>query len=101
MGHPLLCWDIVAEGFSRRKEFEFDILALQKIMQKNGWKFLERSLDNCIVWENKTIIVTAPDLTIIHATQNMYEMNGYKPKEVMGKNPKCSREKQPARKAGK
>lgn len=49
---------------------------------------MKQSLDNCIVWENKTIIVTSTALKIILATKNIYEMNGYHPDEVIGRQPK-------------
>ncbi|MEO6729822.1 MAG: PAS domain-containing protein [Ferruginibacter sp.] len=89
MAHPLLCWDIVMEGSARRKEFAKDITALQNCIKANGWyTLLESAVDNCIVWENKTIIVTDPALQIILATKNIYEMNGYQPHEVIGKHPK-------------
>jgi PAS domain S-box-containing protein len=89
MAHPLLCWDIVMEGNARRKEFAEDITALQNLMTANCWRSIpQRSVDNCIVWENKVIVVTNPALQIVWATKNMYEMNGYKPNEVIGKHPK-------------
>ncbi len=89
MTHPLLCWDIVMEGISRRKEFAKDIIALQNLMRINKWySILDRSLDNCIVWENKVIIITNPALKIVFATKNIYELNGYKPFEVIGRHPK-------------
>lgn len=89
MAHPLLCWDIVQEGMSRRKEFIQDIDVLNKLRKEKRWQFVpERSLDNCIVWENKTIVITNTVLDIVFATRNMYKMNGYKPEEVIGSNPK-------------
>jgi PAS domain S-box-containing protein len=89
MAHPLLCWDIVMEGTARRKEFAEDITTLKNLMIVNNWHSkLERSIDNYIVWENKVIIVTNPALQIIWASKNIYEMNGYRPSEVIGQHPK-------------
>lgn len=89
MAHPLLCWDIVMEGTARRIEFAKDITTLQNLMKANRWHtVLERAVDSCIIWENKTVIVTNPALEIILATKNMYEMNGYLPDEVIGRHPK-------------
>ena len=88
MRHPIMCWDIVMEGISRRSEFSQDIKAIQQLMNQNNWQSPERELDNCIVWENKTLIFTDPSLNIKLATKNLYEMNGYKPAEVVGKHPK-------------
>lgn len=89
MPHPLLCWDIIQEGLSRRAEFAKDIDLLNRLIKEKRWHFTtERALDNCLVWENKIIIVTSPDLHIAFATKNLYEMNGYRPEEVIGRNPK-------------
>ncbi len=89
MAHPLLCWDIIMEGIGRRAEFNQDITVLQNLMKVQNWQLImERTIDDCIVWENKTILVTNPDLQIILATKNIYQMNGYKPDEVIGKHPK-------------
>lgn len=89
MAYPLLCWDVVMEGTFRRKEFASDIIALQQLMKANNWDtILDRSLDNCIIWENKTILVTNPCLEIVLATKNIYNMNGYRADEVIGRHPK-------------
>lgn len=89
MSHPLLCWDIVLEGRGRREEFEHDLRFLNKLEQAGYWKFLPgRSLDNALVWENKTILVTSANLEIVFASKNIVNMNGYLPKEVVGKTPK-------------
>lgn len=89
MAHPLLCWDIVEEGMSRRAEFRTDIDILYRIQKENCWHFIpERSLDNCLVWENKTIIITTTSLKIVFASKNIYHMNGYTPGEVTGRSPK-------------
>lgn len=88
MAHPLMCWDIIQEGQIRRQEFENDIRAINEIRTNNKWDFIyPRTLDNCIIWENKTIIITDPSLKIELATKNMFEMNGYKPEEVVGQTP--------------
>jgi hypothetical protein len=58
-------------------------------MKVNTWDtLLDRSLDNCIIWENKTILVTNPCLEIVEATKNIYSMNGYRAHEVTGGHPK-------------
>jgi hypothetical protein len=89
MAHPLLFSDIVMEGTFRRKEFASEISALQQLIKVNTWEtLLDISLDNCIIWENKTILVTNPCLEIILATKNIYNMNGYRVNEVIGRHPK-------------
>jgi len=89
MKHPLLCWDIIQEGMSRRQTFGADIAALHSLMKRNDWHLkVEQSLDNAIVWENKTILITDPDLQIVLATKNIYRMNGYRADELIGRHPR-------------
>ncbi|MBL7769229.1 MAG: PAS domain-containing protein [Flavipsychrobacter sp.] len=89
MSHPLLCWDIILEGRSRRQEFSTDISYLNRLQQSGYWTYSPgRPLDNVLVWENKTILVTNADLKILFASKNIERMNGYQPWEVIGKSPK-------------
>ncbi|MEP6750051.1 MAG: PAS domain-containing protein [Bacteroidota bacterium] len=89
MAHSLLCWDIIMNGIGRRKEFARDIINLQNIAVHNNWNLqIAPSVDNAIIWENKTILITDTDVQIVLATKNIYEMNGYQPEEVIGKYPK-------------
>lgn len=87
MAHPLLSWDICLEGQQRRLQLANDLKTIQKIMDNNNWHPPIINLDNTLVWENKIIIITDTKLNIIHATENMFVMNGYKQHEVVGKNP--------------
>jgi PAS domain S-box-containing protein len=89
MSHPLLCWDIILEGRTRREDFSKDISYLNRLQESGYWKYSPgRSLDNALVWENKTILVTSADLKILFASKNIEQMNGYQPWEVIGKSPK-------------
>ncbi len=85
MAHPLLCWDICLEGLHRRMQLANDLKIIQKIMKEGNWCDTLVSLDNTLVWENKVIIITDTKLKIIHATENMFVMNGYTQKDVIGK----------------
>jgi PAS domain S-box-containing protein len=86
--HPLLCWDIYLEGLYRRTKCSNDLDTLEMLMRKNDWHPPIFSLDNALVWENKVIVLTDSKLNIIHATENIFVMNGYQPDEVIGKHPK-------------
>ena len=89
MAHSLLCWDIIMNGIGRRKEFAKDIIALTDIATRNNWSLpMEQSMDNAIIWENKTILLTNTEIQIVLATKNIYEMNGYRAEEVIGQYPK-------------
>lgn len=87
MTHPLLCWDICLEGLHRRMQLADDLKIIQSIMKAGNWYNTLVSLDNALVWKNKVIIITDHKLKIIHATENMFAMNGYKQKDVIGKKP--------------
>lgn len=77
------------EGMRRRNEFANDIVQLRKIGLKNDWSGpYEKSVSSSIIWENKVILVTDIHLRIVFATKNIFDMNGYRPEEVMGKNPR-------------
>ena len=78
MRHPLFCWDIVMEGIHRRMQLADDLKIMHKIMQEGNWHNTLISPDNSLVWENKVIIITDTDLEIIHATENIFAMNGYR-----------------------
>lgn len=85
---PLLCWDIFMEGYHRRIELADDLKKMQKISMDNSWSPPNIAFDNALIWNNKIIIITDPVLTIIHATENIFAMNGYQPGEVIGHSPK-------------
>lgn len=82
MSHPLLCWDICIEGLQRRMYLAEDLKIIKKIIRESNWHEPLVSLDNSLVWENKVIVITDSKLNIIHATENLFAMNGYKQSEV-------------------
>jgi PAS domain S-box-containing protein len=87
MRHPLLGWDIISEGANRRLSLKNDLDIMRSILGNNDWKS-SVSLDTTLVWQNKIIVITDNKLRILHATENMFAMNGYKLHEVIGKSPK-------------
>ena len=86
MNHPLLCWDICQEGINRRIALKYDLAVLKKIVANKIIPY-DASPENALVWENRVIIITDLKLHIVHATENIYSMNGYLQKEVIGKRP--------------
>jgi len=87
MRHPLLSWDIISEGANRRLLLKNDLDVMHSIIGKNDWQSTV-SLDTTLVWQNKIIVITDSKLRILHATENMFAMNGYKLHEVVGNSPK-------------
>jgi PAS domain S-box-containing protein len=88
MSHPLFSWDIISEALHRRMQLSEDIMAVQSILQQPGIVLPDESFINPLIWQDKTILITAPGLEIKYATQNMFAMNGYRLEEVKGKTPK-------------
>lgn len=88
MVHPLLCWDIVQEACYQRVKHKVDLNAIAAIQSQNNWHQFAILPEAALLWENKVILITNDRLNIEHATQNLYAMNGYKPKDVIGYSPK-------------
>lgn len=88
MTHPLSCWDIIMDGQMRRDRFASDLANLRALQRKSQWQLDDTSgIENALIWENKTILVTNAAQEIVFATINMQSMNGYRPSEVLGKRP--------------
>lgn len=83
---PLSCWDIYSTFLENINQASEDILKLTELAKSNKWKhtfdFKKELVDN-----DHVIVVTKSDLTIVHSTYNMLEMNGYGNEEVLGKRP--------------
>ena len=41
-----------------------------------------------ILGKNHIVVVTDADLNIVHASNSIFDMNGYRPSEIIGKKPK-------------
>ncbi|MDQ2864398.1 MAG: PAS domain-containing protein [Bacteroidota bacterium] len=88
MSHLLSCWDVCTEGLERRIYLSEDLVALKKIVTRQKWNRQPFSVDQKLLWGDKVIIVTDETFQIIHATKNMFAMNGYTPDDVIGRTPK-------------
>lgn len=84
---PLLCWDIFIYAYKRRLQLFADLQRLATIKKQYGWFNIAAEPDFALIWLNKTVIITTPSLQIIHATENIFDMNGYRPHEVIGNRP--------------
>lgn len=83
---PLISWDLFSQSFSNKHASVFDASALHKLETNNNWN---TSWDFNQKLQNDTVIVvTNSDLKIVFASRNIVKMNGYNPKEVIGKSPK-------------
>lgn len=84
---PLISWDLYASFFYEVCNNHQDIFLLRKLAKSNKWCYSE-NFDEELLQKNRVIVVTDPQLKIVHATQNIVHMNGYLPKEIVGKKPK-------------
>ena len=75
------------QGYHTRMEYADDLKMLKKFRMEKSIVMPDVALDNTLLWENKVIVITDCNLRIIHATQNIFDMSGYKPQEVIGKKP--------------
>ena len=84
---PVLGWDIFSEAFTSVCENLKDVSVISNIAKENRW---EKSalFEKEILEKNHIVVVTDPELNIVHATSNIMKMNGYHPDEILGKKPK-------------
>lgn len=84
---PLHTWDIFIYSYKRRMLLKDDLQRLQQIEKQYKWVAPPLPPDYALIWLNKVVMVTTPTLQIIHATENIYDMTGYTPNEVIGNRP--------------
>lgn len=84
---PLLSWDVFAFYFDTLCKSHNDISALSTIAITNKWNY-ESQFNEALIKKEHVILVTDTQLRIVHATHNMFKMNGYTSEEVIGNKPK-------------
>ncbi len=84
---PLNSWDLYAPFFDKVCQTNKDIFLLKNLSLSNKWSYAEKFEEELLQKEH-VILVTDPQLRIVHATRNILNMNGYKPEEILGKKPK-------------
>lgn len=83
---PLQSWDFHSSFFSELSNAIADARNLNILASENKWN---TDFDFLSELENDTVIVvTNPEIEIVFASQNIINMNGYLPEEVIGKSPK-------------
>jgi PAS domain S-box-containing protein len=84
---PLISWDFFALEFQKNSLLLKEASALEQRAKLERWKdpidFREKLFP-----EEQVIVLTDPSLNIVHATANIYQMNGYTSAELLGKKPK-------------
>jgi len=84
---PLHCWDIYMYAYQRRMQLSADLTMFKNIQAQYKWSTTPVSPGYALLWLNRVVIITNPDLQVIYATENIYTLTGYKPGEVIGNRP--------------
>jgi len=82
---PLSFWDFLVEAEARRIAMQ-DVYSVYAFAEQHGW-VIERNVASLITPQH-VMVVTNPQVRIVHATRNMTRMNGYSPDEIIGASPK-------------
>lgn len=83
---PIFSWDFHHEFLQELKNSFLDLNKLKSIAVENKWNNENWDLKSRL--KEEVIIVTDVKLSIVFASHNIVKMSGYKPNEVLGKNPK-------------
>lgn len=84
---PLLSWDFSLANFGNFCKYQHDIDILDAIATNNRWA-LQPQFKQELQEKEQIIVVTDATLKIVHATRNIFDMNGYTLNEIIGKRPK-------------
>ena len=84
---PLICWDFFGMHFNTLCKNFNDALALTELAKKNNWQYKD-GFEEELMDKEQIIVVTDAKLTIVHATHNIFQMNGYTSDEIVGRKPK-------------
>ncbi|MEW7291236.1 PAS domain-containing protein [Aquimarina sp. 2304DJ70-9] len=82
---PLLSWEFYGEHHTLLESFKEDLSTLKKLTE--NWEFT-RDYSKEFTQEQSVIVITNPNLKIVYASQNIQNLNGYSPDEVIGNSPK-------------
>ncbi len=84
---PLSSWDLFSSKFDALCKGFDEIKHLRAIAIAEKWadySFFEKE----ILENEHIVVVTDTELNIVHASDGIFEMNGYHPEEIVGKKPK-------------
>lgn len=84
---PITSWDLYGSYFDRLCKNYNDLVALKNLANNNNWSYTSEFKESLIEKE-EIIVVTDSHLNIVHATNNILEMNGYTPDEILGQTPR-------------
>lgn len=84
---PLLSWDIGGQYYQKVCAFYSDIADFNLLASDNKWAN-PANIGKALLEKEQVVILTDPELNIVKASHNIYDMNGYSQEEVVGQKPK-------------
>ena len=84
---PLHSWDLFSTKLSVLRNGLDEVQNLKVLALMNKWEEPTR-FEKEILRKNHIVVVTDANLDIVHASASIFDMNGYRPEEVIGKKPK-------------
>ncbi|WP_047247029.1 PAS domain-containing protein [Maribacter thermophilus] len=96
---PLNSWDFYGTCFDKILNSNNDIKLLLNLAESNRWNFNTLNFEEELIDKEHTIVVTDVDLHIVYASQNIWEMNRYRPEEIIGQKPKIFQGEKTCKKA--
>ena len=84
---PLLSWDIFGQHYQKIGAFFNDLADFSVIAKHSNWK-TPSEIKKALLEKDQIVVVTDPELNIVKASHNIYDMNGYSQDELVGKKPK-------------
>lgn len=85
---PLASWDFYAQFFDNTCKLSEDVKSLSTIAKNNSWSFDNDIFEEQLKDKEHVIVVTDANLNIVYATQNIWQMNRYRPEQIIGQKPK-------------
>ncbi|NKI31380.1 PAS domain-containing protein [Croceivirga thetidis] len=85
---PLISADFYTTRYQGLNEELKESTKLKSLAKSLDWDFDLERIEEEFLNQNKVILVTNPQLHIVHATSNIFQMNGYKASEIIGQSPK-------------
>ncbi|MFT6370673.1 MAG: PAS domain S-box-containing protein [Maribacter sp.] len=85
---PVSSWDFYAVNFDKVCYTANDIISLSKLANENSWAFDQNIFKQELQEKEHVIVVTDTKLNIVYATNNIWQMNGYRPEQIIGNKPK-------------
>ena len=85
---PISSWDFYAVNFDKKCDVLNYLKSLSRLAKENSWAFNQNVIKEELQDKGHVIVITDAKLNIVYATKNIWQMNGYKPEQIIGNKPK-------------